>query len=86
MIIGCSNFRPELFNAFMSKMCDDLMNMMNGPIYLNGREVTVHFSWSTMDTEAKSKVLNLGGSSAYHGCWYCKTKGVWVNRYVSDLR
>jgi hypothetical protein len=48
--------------------------------------VRAHLTWTTMDTEAKTRFLSLGGSNAYFGCWYCYTSGVYVERCVYSSR
>lgn len=71
--------QPKNFKYIMATLCDDFLSLHQG-FKINDILITAHLAWSTMDTEAKSKFQNLGGSNAYYGCWYCLNRGVYTDR------
>lgn len=83
IVLGSEHSCPVDFTSFFCKMSHDFL-ILNGGLTLGRWRVIGDLAWCTMDTEAKSKYLNLGGASAYYGCWYCHIKGVYVHsqRYL----
>lgn len=67
--------KPYSINEFLNPLIEDILNILNNGIVVDGRLFTFSISQIICDAPAKSYILNVKGHMAYFGCSMCTEEG-----------
>lgn len=74
--------KPKDTNAFLKDFVNEVTEICENGININGRQIACRIAALICDTPAKSFVLCVKGHSGYSSCTKCTTEGEYINNRI----